>query len=127
MYDIYIDTHFAGAHHLRNYKGRCEQPHGHNWKVKVTVRATQLDECDLGIDFTLLKKIVKEVIDKIDHHDLNELPWFQKVNTSSERIAEFIFTEVDTRLQSDHYFLLSVMVSETDTQGLTYYGPQGPK
>lgn len=127
MYDIFIDTHFAGAHHLRNYNGRCERPHGHNWKVKVTVRAKQLDECDLGIDFTLLKKIVKEVIDKLDHYDLNELPWFQKVNTSSERIAEFIYKEVESRLQSDRYFLLSVMVKETDTQGLIYYGPKGPQ
>ncbi len=127
MYDIFIDTHFAGAHHLRNYNGKCENPHGHNWKVKVTVRVEELDQCDLGIDFTLLKKIVKEVIDQLDHKDLNELPFFQDVNTSSERIAEFIYKEVDSRLDSDRYSLYTVMVKETDTQGLIYYGPDTAK
>lgn len=122
MYDIFIDTHFAGAHHLRDYPGDCEHPHGHNWKVKVTVRATELDQYGMGIDFTVLKKIVKEVIDKLDHHDLNTLPYFLEKNPSSEHIAEFIFEEVTSRLSSDSYKLYSVSVLETDTQGLTYYG-----
>ena len=124
MYDIFIDTHFAGAHHLREYPGNCEKPHGHNWKVKVTVRTTALDKCGMGIDFKVLKKIVKEVIDKLDHHDLNTLPYFQDRNPSSEYIAEFIFNEVSSRLVSDNHSLYSVDVLETDTQGLTYYGPQ---
>ncbi len=122
MYDIFIETHFAGAHHLRNYPGKCENPHGHNWKVKVTVRATELDEFGMGIDFKILKEIVKEVIDKLDHFDLNTLPYFQDKNTSSEHISEFIFTEVKDRLANDRYSLYSVSVLETDTQGLTYYG-----
>lgn len=124
MYDIFIDTHFAGAHHLREYPGDCENPHGHNWKVKVTVRATALDQYGMGIDFKVLKKIVKEVIDKLDHHDLNTLPYFQDRNPSSEHIAEFIFSEVNSRLSNDNYSMYSVDVLETDTQGLTYYGPQ---
>ncbi len=122
MYDIFIKTHFAGAHHLRNYPGDCEKPHGHNWKVDVTVRATELDQCGMGIDFKVLKKIVKEVIDKLDHNDLNTLPAFQEKNPSSEHIAEFIFAEVKALLSSDTYNLYSVRVMETDTQGLTYYG-----
>ncbi len=122
MYDIFIKTHFAGAHHLRDYPGDCEKPHGHNWKVDVTVRATELDQCGMGIDFKVLKKTVKEVIDKLDHNDLNTLPAFQEKNPSSEHIAEFIFVEVKERLSSDRYSLYSVRVMETDTQGLTYYG-----
>lgn len=125
MFDIFIDTHFAGAHHLRDYPGDCEKPHGHNWKVKVTVRATQLDRYGMGIDFKVLKKIVKEVIDKLDHHDLNTLPYFQDKNPSSEHISGFIFDEVSSRLTHDHYQLYSVTVLETDTQGLTYYGKNG--
>ncbi|MGW8195378.1 MAG: 6-carboxytetrahydropterin synthase QueD [Desulforhopalus sp.] len=124
MYDIFINTHFAGAHHLREYPGDCEKPHGHNWKVKVTVRATELDQYGMGLDFTVLKKIVKEVIDKLDHHDLNTLPYFQDRNPSSEYIAEFIFREVTARLSNGSYFLYSVDVLETDNQGLTYYGPK---
>jgi len=122
MYDIFIKTHFAGAHHLRDYPGDCEHPHGHNWKVDVTVRATELDQCGMGIDFKVLKKTVKEVIDKLDHHDLNTLPFFQEVNPSSEHIAEFIFAEVKGLLSSARYSLYSVRVMETDFQGLTYYG-----
>jgi 6-pyruvoyltetrahydropterin/6-carboxytetrahydropterin synthase len=122
MFDIFIDTHFAGAHHLREYPGDCEKPHGHNWKVKVTVRATELDQYGMGIDFKVLKRIVKEVIDKLDHHDLNTLPWFQDRNPSSEHIATFIYDEVSAMLDNDRYAIHSVRVLETDTQGLTYYG-----
>ena len=122
MYDIFIKTHFAGAHHLRDYPGDCEKPHGHNWKVDVTVRATELDQCGMGIDFKILKKNVKEVIDQLDHNDLNTLPAFLEKNPSSEHIAEFIFSKVKALLSSDRYYIYSVKVMETDTQGLTYYG-----
>lgn len=123
MYDIFIDTHFAGAHHLRDYPGDCEKPHGHNWKVNVTVRATELDSCGMGIDFKVLKTIVKKAVDKLDHQDLNTLPYFQEKNPSSEHIAEFIYSEVKIDLSSERYDIFSVTVKETDTQGLTYYGP----
>jgi 6-pyruvoyltetrahydropterin/6-carboxytetrahydropterin synthase len=122
MYDIFINTHFAGAHHLRDYPGDCEKPHGHNWKVEVMVRAEKLDNCGMGIDFKILKKIVKEVIDKLDHHDLNTLPWFQDKNPSSEHIAEFIFEGVSDLLPDDNCIMQRVMVMETDSQGLYYYG-----
>lgn len=124
MFDIFIDTHFAGAHHLRDYPGDCEKPHGHNWKVKVTVRAQSVDKYGMGIDFKVLKKIVAKAIDKLDHKDLNTLPYFQSQNPSSEHIAEFLFEELSEELQTDTYCLYSVRVLETDTQGLTYYGPQ---
>ncbi len=123
MFDIFIDTHFAGAHHLRDYPGECEKPHGHNWKVKVTVRASSVDQYGMGIDFKVLKKVVKQAIDKLDHKDLNELPYFAEQNPSSEHIAEFLYEEVKDELTSDTYHLYSVRVLETDTQGLTYYGP----
>jgi 6-pyruvoyltetrahydropterin/6-carboxytetrahydropterin synthase len=124
MYDIFIKTHFAGAHHLREYPGDCEQPHGHNWKVEVTVRATALDRYGMGIDFKVLKTIVKEVIDQLDHKDLNTLPYFQDKNPSSEHIARFIYDASKPQLESESYTLFSVTVYETDSQGLTYYGNQ---
>ncbi|MFT5698624.1 MAG: 6-pyruvoyltetrahydropterin/6-carboxytetrahydropterin synthase [Desulforhopalus sp.] len=123
MFDIFIDTHFAGAHHLRDYPGDCEKPHGHNWKVKVTVKASSVDQYGMGIDFKVLKKVVKQAIDKLDHKDLNELPYFKDQNPSSEHIAEFLYEQLKEELTSDRYNLYSVRVLETDTQGLTYYGP----
>ncbi len=123
MFDIFIDTHFAGGHHLRDYPGDCETPHGHNWKVQVTVRATELDHLGMGVDFTVVKKAVKETLKKIDHKNLNELPMFQKVNPSSENIAIFIYDDLKDALNHERYSLYSVTVRETDFQGLTYYGP----
>ena len=127
MYDIFVNTHFAGAHHLRDYPGDCEKPHGHNWKVRVTVRASELDHLGMGIDFTVLKKYVKEVIDTIDHCDLNEHEAFKVLNPSSEHIAMYLFDNLAPKLAHERYALYSVSVSETDNQGLVYYGPDGPK
>jgi 6-pyruvoyltetrahydropterin/6-carboxytetrahydropterin synthase len=124
MFDIFIKTHFAGAHHLREYPGDCEKPHGHNWKVDVTVRATELDRYGMGIDFKVLKNIVKQAIDKLDHRDLNTLPYFQDKNPSSEHISRFIYDDIEASLRHDRYALHSVTVYETDSQGLTYYGQQ---
>ena len=122
MFDISIKTHFAGAHHLRDYPGDCEHPHGHNWKVEVTVRAINLDELGMGIDFKVLKQIVNKVIDELDHRDLNTLPAFLDKNPSSEHIAMFLFENLQAQLTHDRYHLHSVTVMETDNSGLTYYG-----
>ncbi len=120
MFDIFIDTHFAGGHHLRDYPGNCETPHGHNWKVRVTVRTEKLDQLGMGMDFKVLKKMVKNTLEQIDHKNLNELPWFQKVNPSSENIARFIYHDLQEKLTNGTVY--SVRVKETDFQGVTYYG-----
>ncbi len=122
MIDIFIKTHFSGAHHLRNYPGNCEFPHGHNWKVKVTVRASELDELGMGIDFKVLKTEVNRVVDELDHCDLNEHRAFRDQNPSSEHIAMFLFAELRESLQSDRYVLYAVQVRETDSSGVIYYG-----
>lgn len=122
MLDIFIKTHFSGGHHLREYPGNCEKPHGHNWKVKVTVRATGLDKLGMGIDFKVLKGIVNRVVDGLDHRDLNEHPAFTDVNPSSEHIAMHIFSELQNDLNTDRYSLYSVTVRETDSSGVIYYG-----
>ncbi|MDY0350913.1 MAG: 6-carboxytetrahydropterin synthase QueD [Desulfobulbaceae bacterium] len=122
MLDIFIDTHFSGGHHLRQYPGNCEKPHGHNWKIRVTVRATKLDALGMGIDFKVLKNIVNRVVDELDHSDLNEHPAFREVNPSSEHIAMHIFSELKDGLTTDRYSLHSVAVRETDTSGVIYYG-----
>ena len=122
MIDIFIKTHFSGGHHLRNYPGNCEHPHGHNWKVKVTVRAHKLDELGMGIDFKTLKKQVNLVVDDLDHRDLNEHPAFLDRNPSSEHISMFIFGELKDELKTDRYELHSVQVRETDSSGVIYTG-----
>ena len=120
--DIYIITHFSGGHHLRAYPGNCENPHGHNWQVKVTVRAHRLDHLGMGIDFKELKRRVNAVVDQLDHRDLNQLPAFSERNPSSEHIAMFLFHSLKEPLHSDRYDLFSVEVRETDTSGVIFYG-----
>ena len=122
MFDIFIQTHFSAGHHLRDYPGNCEKPHGHNWKVKVTVRAEQLDELGMGIDFKVLKQQVNKVVDELDHCDLNEHPAFQNRNPSSEHIAQFLFEQLRDELSADRYALSAVQVRETDSSGVIYYG-----
>ncbi len=122
MIDIFIKTHFSGGHHLRNYPGNCENPHGHNWKVRVTVRARELDSLGMGIDFKILKKEVNRVVDELDHRNLNEHPAFLDQNPSSEHIAMYLFAELKDGLQTDRYELFAVQVRETDSSGVIYYG-----
>jgi len=124
MYDIFVKTHFSSGHHLRDYPGSCELPHGHNWKVTVTVRASELDDLGMGIDFKELKKHVNQIIDELDHRNLNEMEAFSEINPSSEHIAKFIFDCLRKPLNQKRYKLYSVSVFETDTSGLTYYGTQ---
>ncbi|PIE59681.1 MAG: 6-carboxytetrahydropterin synthase QueD [Desulfobulbus propionicus] len=120
--DIFIKTHFSGGHHLRDYPGSCEKPHGHNWKIKVTVRASELDHLGMGIDFRTLKHEVGKVVDELDHCDLNEHPAFASINPSSEHIAIFLFEKLEEVLKTDRYQLYAVEVRETDTSGVIYYG-----
>ncbi|MGW8287131.1 MAG: 6-carboxytetrahydropterin synthase QueD [Desulfobulbales bacterium] len=122
MFHIFIKTHFSAGHHLRDYPGDCERPHGHNWKVKVTVAAKELDSLGMGIDFRKVKKAVKKVIDTLDHHDLNQHADFQSINPSSENIAVYIFSNLQQDLSSNRYGVHSVTVCETDNTGVTYFG-----
>ncbi len=122
MFDIFIKTHFSGGHHLRNYPGNCEKPHGHNWNIKVTVRVSKLDELGMGIDFKILKQRVNTVVDELDHCDLNEYPAFQTCNPSSEHISRFLFEQLKEPLASERYQLYSVEVQETNSSGVIYYG-----
>lgn len=122
MFDIFIKSHFSAGHHLRDYPGNCEKPHGHNWKVKVTVKADDQDHLGMGIDFRTVKDAVKKVMDTLDHCNLNDHKDFQSVNPSSENIAVYIFKNVQKDLTSDRYGVYSVEVRETDSSGVTYFG-----
>jgi len=123
MFHIFIKSHFSAGHHLRNYPGNCERPHGHNWKVEVTVKATGLDNLGMGIDFRTVKGAVNNALDSLDHHDLNEHSAFESINPSSENIAVYIFNNLQKELSSDRCSVYSVTVCETDNSGVTYFGP----
>ena len=116
MYKITVKTHFSSAHHLREYKGNCENVHGHNWKVEVTAAFKELPESGMAMDFRDLKKVTSGVIDKIDHKDINQLDYFKDVNPTSENIAKFIFD----RIAQEGVPVREVKVFETDKYSASY-------
>ncbi len=120
MYHLTILTHFAAAHNLLNYQGDCENLHGHNWRVEVTVTATELDDAGLGIDFKILKKHSNEVMDYLDHKYLNDLDAFKGLSPSSERIAKFIYERLETSLADYSAKMEKVTVWESDNAYATY-------
>ncbi len=91
MYKVTILADFSSAHMLRGYKGKCENLHGHNWKVEVSVYSKKLDKLGMVIDFKDLKKAVYGVLEELDHKNLNDLKYFKKVNPTSENIAKYIY------------------------------------
>lgn len=91
MYEITVEDHIDAAHYLRNYGGKCENLHGHRFRVAVTVRSRKLDENGLAYDFRELKERMKKVLNAFDHTCLNEHELFSKINPSSENIARTLF------------------------------------
>jgi len=120
MYHLTIHTHFAAAHNLINYQGDCENLHGHNWKVEVTVSARDLDKAGLGIDFKILKRETKQVLDLLDHKYLNELPPFTEISPSSENIARFLFEKLGEIFNNGNVLITKVNVWESDYACASY-------
>ncbi|MEZ5401501.1 MAG: 6-carboxytetrahydropterin synthase QueD [Bryobacteraceae bacterium] len=114
MFEASVTQWFAAAHALRGYKGKCENLHGHNYKVEVTVAGDKLDGCGLIADFVDIKSALKSAIDRLDHTNLNETPPFdEELNPSAENIAWYIWREVQAQLgEATH--VASVKVWETE-------------
>jgi 6-pyruvoyltetrahydropterin/6-carboxytetrahydropterin synthase len=122
MYEVSIDLSFAAAHNLRNYYGKCEDLHGHNYKVRVVVAGKELDAVGLLYDFVHLKQVVGDVIESLDHKYLNELAPFDTVNPSAENIARHIHEQASKHLlpMPNGVGISSITVWETDTSAATY-------
>jgi 6-pyruvoyltetrahydropterin/6-carboxytetrahydropterin synthase len=121
MFEVTIEQTFAAGHALRNYHGKCENVHGHNYRCQVTLEGAELDHTGLLMDFVALKKALQSVIDRLDHQWLNDLPPFDVLNPSAENIAKYIYDEVNKGIggQADVRLGL-VRLWETDTSSATY-------
>lgn len=121
MYEVTIEETFAAGHALRNYKGKCENVHGHNYRCQVTITGAELDSIGLLVDFVELKKTVHAVLDRMDHQWLNEFPPFDAINPSAENMARYIYDEVKAGLAGRGGVNVgSVRLWETDTASATY-------
>lgn len=120
MYKVKIISNFSGAHSLRDYKGKCESLHGHNWRVEVSALDSELNSSGMVMDFSELKRITNEIIDDLDHKHLNDLDYFKKNNPSSEEIARYLYTKIKENLPKNGPILDEVSIWETDTSCATY-------
>lgn len=122
MYEVSVDESFAAAHNLRGYKGKCEDLHGHNYKVRVTLAGKEVDSVGLLYDFVQVKRVIQGVIRGLDHKYLNELAPFDVVNPSAENIARFIYDETSRQLPAalNGAGVASITVWETDVTAATY-------
>ena len=121
MFEVTIEETFAAGHALRNYKGKCENVHGHNYRCQVTLEGADLDEIGLLVDFVELKRVVHSVLDRMDHQWLNEFPPFDVLNPSAENMARYIYQQVAEGLRPrDGVRIALVRLWETDTAHATY-------
>jgi 6-pyruvoyltetrahydropterin/6-carboxytetrahydropterin synthase len=121
MFEVAVEQTFAAGHALRNYKGRCENVHGHNFKVRVVVEGEKLDETGLLVDFLDVKAAMQAIIDRLDHVFLNDVAPFDVKNPSAENIAEYFFTEIARSLKSAVAVRVrDATVWETEIQSATY-------
>jgi 6-pyruvoyltetrahydropterin/6-carboxytetrahydropterin synthase len=119
MYQVSVEGHFDAAHYLRDYGGKCENLHGHRFKVVVSLKAAKLNEIGLAYDFTELKRHLGEVLARFDHTSLNDVPPFHKINPSSENIAAEIYKQLKGRF-SGGASLSGVEVWESPESRVTY-------
>ena len=121
MWVISTEANFSAAHQLRGYPGECREVHGHNFKVKVSVQTSELKDLGFGMDFRELKQMLREVLKKFDHRNLNELPEFKEINPTAENIAKFIWDKLNSKLKTQNSKLKEVQVWESDTNSVIYY------
>jgi len=121
MYRLFVQEHFDAAHYLRNYHGKCENLHGHRYKVVVHLEASKLDEAGLAYDFAQLKRQLRELIAPFDHACLNDVPPFDIIEPSCENIAAVIYDKLQPHFSGSPVILAYVEVWESPTSGVAYY------
>jgi 6-pyruvoyltetrahydropterin/6-carboxytetrahydropterin synthase len=124
MYEVTVQDTFAAGHYLRNYKGKCENPHGHNYRVRVTLQGKELDKAGLLLDFKDLKSVMKNTVDYLDHKMINDIEPFTTVNPSAENLAKYFYDQTNQNLNSvtdGRVTVKQVTIWETDTSIATYY------
>jgi 6-pyruvoyltetrahydropterin/6-carboxytetrahydropterin synthase len=123
MFQVSVDESFSAGHALRGYKGKCENVHGHNYKVRITMEGPELDSIGLLYDFTHLKRVVREIVGGVDHKFLNDQAPFDAINPSAENLAKYFYEETTRQMKStpEGARVTAVTIWETDTTSATYW------
>jgi 6-pyruvoyltetrahydropterin/6-carboxytetrahydropterin synthase len=121
MFEVSVEHTFAAGHALRDYKGKCENVHGHNYRLRVTVRGDKLDKTGILVDFVALKRLLREISEPLDHVFLNDIEPFTRLNPSAENIACYICEKMQQGIIAENPVeVAEVQVWETDIQSATY-------
>lgn len=120
MFEVAVEYVFAAGHALRNYKGKCENVHGHNYRVEVTVAGETLSEAGLLVDFVELRAAIHALADRLDHQFLNQIEPFDRINPSAENLAKYFSEGIALQLRQQNLRIKAVKVWETDTSSATY-------
>ncbi|HEV2882606.1 MAG TPA: 6-carboxytetrahydropterin synthase QueD [Pyrinomonadaceae bacterium] len=121
MFEVMIERNFSSAHQLRGYKGKCENLHGHNYRVEIFARGRELDHIGLLVDFGDLKMAADDIVSYLDHRNINELPPFDaELNPSAENLARYILERVAARVGDERVQVYKVRCYETPTSVATY-------
>lgn len=118
MYRVRVIDNFSSAHNLRNYEGNCERLHGHNWKVEAFLQSKTLDNVGMLVDFKILKKELKKILDDLDHIYLNEHPYFKEINPTSENMAKYLYDQLSIPFGD---MVHKVLVWESDNSVAEYF------
>lgn len=124
MFEVSVEETFAAAHALRGYRGKCENVHGHNYKVQVTLEGERVDSLGLLMDFVEVKRLMHAVMERLDHKFLNDIPPFDVENPTAENMAKYIYDEIarglNTRKPEVPVRIAQVRIWETETSTATY-------
>ncbi len=120
MYQLFVEEHFDAAHYLPNYHGKCENLHGHRFKVVARIEAAHLDDAGLAYDFAQMKHHLREVLDRFDHACLNDVSPLDRIGPSSENIAVTIHDALQPHFAGSPIRLVNVEVWESPTAGVAY-------
>jgi len=121
MYQLFVEEHFDAAHRLLDYHGKCENLHGHRFKVIARLEAARLDQAGLAYDFAQIKHYLREALAPFDHAYLNDVPPFDKIAPSCENIAATIYSNLQPHFSGSPVKLACVEVWESPTSGVTYH------
>lgn len=120
MYEITTKKAFSAAHNLKDIGGRCEELHGHNFTVEVSVVSKKLNEEGLLIDFRILEGWIEEILEELDHKFLNDIPYFKDINPSSENIAKYIYDRIYEKVNSGEIKVSRITVWESENARVSY-------
>jgi 6-pyruvoyltetrahydropterin/6-carboxytetrahydropterin synthase len=123
MFEVSVEETFAAGHALRNYHGKCENVHGHNYRVQVTLAGEQLNPTGLLVDFAEVKRLIRAVVARLDHQFLNDLAPFDAINPSAENMAQYFYDQISGGMNGSGPRVREVKIWETDITSATYRPP----